>query len=301
MAGAVREDDADADDPIFDRAYLRTLLTEVRPDITLADFRHYAAWPDDRDATLASLLAEAEADGEVAFYCDGANGAIVCLTALGAARAGVHLSASHPPIWLLAGDADPPIIAVREAGVILFTDLDTRDGSGDVVSFLAGQADPKQLEPAAVLADVEEAADRLLLDRKLERGHLIPRRHEFSLVGLGHAWPIDRPHRSGPDTPSATTWQAQYTRCPFCRRKPPGYACPYCRGTAPGRPCPECAGRTLRYFELCTWCQRSGIDDLLPDAEVVEAVRKAPPPPPKVKRKWFKKKKLRLARTKGKG
>jgi hypothetical protein len=291
-------DDGD-DGPIFDRAYLRTLLTEVRPDCSLADFAHYAAWPD--PAALAALLADAEADGEVAIYPDEFNAAVVCLTPLGATRAGVHLSASHPPIWLLAGDDEPPILAVREAGVILFTDLDTLDESGRVVSWLATRADPKQLEPAAVLADIEEVADRLLLDRKLERGRMIPRRNEFTLLGLHRPWPVDRPHRSGPDTISATTWQERHTRCPFCRRKPPGYACPICRGKAPGRPCPECAGRTLRYLELCLWCQASGIDDLLPDAAVVEAVRKAPEANPKVKRKWFKKKKLRLARIKGKG
>jgi len=299
MDGPGRDDDAD-DGVIFDRSYLRTLLTEVRPDCTLADFRHYANMPDD---VLAALLSDAEADGEIAIYPDEFNAPLLCLTPLGAARAGVHLSASHPPIWLASGDAEPPIIAVRESGLILFTDLDTRDESGRIVSFLSRQVDARQAEPVAVLADVEEVAERLLLDRKLERNKMIPRRNEFSLIGLRHAWPVGRAHRSGRDTVTANTWQARFTRCPFCRRKPPGTTCPICRGAAPGLPCPECAGRPLRFFELCLWCQRSGIDDLLPDAEVVEARRKPPTPPvgAKLKRKRFKKKTLRLARQKGKG
>lgn len=263
----------DAGDPIFDRAYLLALLTEVRPDCSLADFRHYANFPD--DARLATLLADAEHDGEVAIYADEFNEAVVCLTPLGAGRAGVRLSASHPPIWLAPGDADPPIIAAREAGFVLFTDLDYEDDSGNVVSFLARQVDETQLEPAVVLTHVEEFAERLLLDRRLEKGRLIPGRDEFALMGLGGPWPLERPFRAGPDTPSGSTWQEQFTRCPFCRRREPtDPPCPACHGRAPGRPCPACAGRALTFKDLCVWCQRAGADPYLAAAATVEAQRR---------------------------
>jgi hypothetical protein len=263
--------DAADDEVVFDRAYLRSLLTEVRPDTTLDDFKFYANLPED---TLAALLAEILNEGEAAIYPDEFNAPILCLTALGASRAGVKLSQSHPPIWLREDGHEPPILAVQDAGFVLFTDM-VADAAA--IPYEDTQADPRQLEPVEVLCNVEEFSEWLMLDRRLPDGELIPSRAEFCLLGADRSWPRGHAHGADtapPDTPSASTWQELFTRCPFCRTLKPGEVCQACHGQAPARRCPDCDGKAMGFIDLCLWCQRSGIDHVLPRAEVAQARRK---------------------------
>lgn len=261
----------DDDEPVFDATYLRTLLTEVRPDMSLDDFRHYC---DFDDALFADLLAEVLNLGEAAIYRDEFNTPIICLTALGADRAGVKLSQSWPSIWLRVDGYEPPIFAVQDEGFVLFTDLGVETGSGDIIEFVATQVDEKQLEPVEVLTNVEDFSEWLLLDRFLPNGQLIPHKNDFLLYGFGRIWPRMQDKPATRTTPSATTHQMTFTQCPFCRNAKDRSQCGACGGHAPGRPCPDCDGIRMSFHGYCAWCERSGLDHVLPTATVAEARRK---------------------------
>jgi hypothetical protein len=273
----------------YDRAYLLQLLTEVRPDSPLDDFRHYVCVGDFREDLFAALLAEALNAGEAAIYPDEVNAPIVCLTPLGAQRAGVHLSQSHPPIWLRDDGEDPPMFAAADGGFILFTDLDAENfETGEFRDFIADQADPDAVEPVEVLTNVEEFSEWLLVERSLPDGRLIPKRAEFCLIGADRSWPRGHAHGADPappGTPTGSTWQELFTRCPYCRVLPEGETCKVCLGRAPGRRCPDCDGRVMGFTDLCLWCNRSGIDHLLPRVEVVQARRRPGSRTAKIKRK----------------
>lgn len=279
------DDDRDDDEPTYDRAYLLQLLTEVRPDITLDDFRHYCNFPD--DAVLADLLVAIQDAGEAAIYQDDWNPPVICLTPLGMGRAGVKLSQSHPPIWLRVDGLEPPIFSVQEAGFILFTDLDG-EYEGETLEFVAAQVDDNQLEPVEVLTNVEALSEWLVLDRKLQNGQEHPKRSEFCLHGMNESWPLDQPRRATAATLSASTWQELYARCPFCRQHKPGEDCQVCHGQAPAKRCPVCDGKKYDFFDLCVWCYRSGVDHLLLPAEVAQARRKHVAPAKKAKKKKAK-------------
>jgi hypothetical protein len=265
----------DDDDLVFDRAYLRRLLTEVRPDITIEDFKHYANLPDD---VVATLLAEVVNHGDAEICPDEFNAPIICLTPLGAHRARVRLSCSHPPIWVSLDDKPPPMIAAQQAGFILFTDLESVGGEGysqwSDTQWVDGQADPDQLEPVEILVNVEEFSEWLLTTRRLPNGEFIPESAEFCFWGADRSWPRSQPDPATAETPSASTWQEQFTRCPFCRNIRPGQVCKVCHNHAPARRCPDCDGRKMGFVDLCLWCQRSGIDHILPRADVAQARRK---------------------------
>jgi hypothetical protein len=268
------------DDVVFDRNYVRMLLTEVRPDATLEEFAAYAGLPE---PALAAGLWELQEAGEVAVYGDPFNPPIVCLTPLGMSRAGVRLSEGHPPEWVSVATRVPPAVAAAEAGMVRFSELEAEleAAGGAATPFADRRVDPRAAAPVEVVAAVEEFASTLV-DR-FGRALTLPRGREFCLLGIGRPWPLDAPPRATPRTPSASTWQERYTRCPYCRaRDPDAPPCPRCGGRAPATPCPECAGRPLGAAHYCCWCSRSGLDGLLPAAADPE-VRRRPEPKSKSK------------------
>jgi hypothetical protein len=248
-------DEGDATDPVFDADYVRMLLTEVRPDITIDDFIEYS---NVAPPLMAQLLVEVQNRGDASIYQDEWNAPVICLTPLGASRSGVKLSESHPPIWVNIDGTTPPIVAAQQGGMILFTDLDGFESDeSEAKSFLSAQADPDQLEPVEVLVNIEDMASFLL-----RNGTKIPKGYEFALHGIRGIWPLAQPRRASPATPSASTWQELFTRCPCCPTLGPGEECPVCGGHAPKRECPACEGQTFAFYDLCIWCGRSGVDHL---------------------------------------
>jgi hypothetical protein len=251
----VDEGEAADPDPVFDADYVRMLLTEVRPDITIDEFIEYS---NIAPPLMAQLLVEVQNRGEAAIYQDEWNTPIVCLTPLGAERSGVRLSETHPPIWVNVDGTTPPIIAAQQGGMVLFTDIeDSMSGGDETWSFGDAQADPNQLEPVQVLVNIEEMASHLL-----RNGSRIPKSYEFAFHGIRGIWPLSQPRRASPSTPSASTWQELFTRCPCCPTLGPDEVCPICGGHAPKRACPDCEGKVFAFYDLCIWCGRSGVDYL---------------------------------------
>jgi hypothetical protein len=251
------------------RDQLVEMLVAARPDLPLQEFLDDSGYAP--EALMLAVTAAMEA-GEVEVVDDGYNHPIVCLTSLGADRAGVVLSDEWPARWVVPGRRHRP----RHLGPgrrrprhwqreTPFTDLEVEVGGVWMATW--DEQDHKDLPPLEVLTGVEEFAEQLRDGRVVKALN-----RSIRSVGLDGAWPLEPQAMRAAGVASASTWQALYTRCPFCRHRVEGEACRVCGGLAPARPCPACDGVYLPDYARCHWCERSGVDHLLGRPPVPERV-----------------------------